>query len=159
MPPSLPLVTRTLRGLALAAAAAVAVSACAADPSEDDVTDDPSVDGDRDDEGPVSRTEDALRQCGSCDNCVLHARCLQPRLPYGLTTYASKARIINRGRQSPSAGCVAIFDRNNAYGHVAYVKSVSGGRVTLDEANWQAGRCAARSGTPVQLGITGYFCP
>ena len=157
MRPSLSLVTRTVRGLVLAGAAAFAVAACAADAPDDDMTGDPSVDSD--DDGPVSSTEDPLRQCGSCDNCVLHARCLQPRLPYGLTTYAAKARIINRGRQSPSAGCVAIFNRNNATGHVAYVRSVSGGRVTLDEANWQAGRCAPRSGTPVQLGITGYFCP
>ncbi|MFY0574305.1 hypothetical protein ACN28S_08075 [Cystobacter fuscus] len=45
--------------------------------------------------------------CGHCDNCVLHARCLAPRLPYGLTSWSDKVAVINSS--TAHAGCVAMI--------------------------------------------------
>lgn len=99
--------------------------------------------------------------CGSCDNCVLHARCRQPGLPFGLTTYAQKKAIINSA--SARAGCVAIIPSSSSYGHVAYVERVdtapNPNRIYLREANWAAGQCTGRNGTKAGLNIEGFWCP
>jgi hypothetical protein len=116
-----------------------------------------------DDAAPVSdaQQEDVAQvesaACGSCDNCVLHARCLAPRLPYGLNTWSDKVNIINSS--TAHAGCVAMIPSSNPAGHVAYVSSVSGGTIHLNEANWSAGACTTRSGTKAGLNIRGFWCP
>ncbi len=98
--------------------------------------------------------------CGFCDNCVLHARCLQPRMPFGLTSWASKVRIINRAASRPSRGCVAMIRSNPTWGHAAYVQRVwSNGTITINEANWRAGQCGTRRGRPAALNVRGYWCP
>jgi hypothetical protein len=110
-----------------------------------------------DDEGPESSSVSSeLAGCKQCTNCVLYARCRQRRLPYGLTSWSSKLRIINS--QSPRAGCVAVIHTGSQYGHVAYVTGVSGSRVHIDEGNWGR-RCNRRSGTKAQLRIRGFWCP
>ncbi|MFY0578359.1 hypothetical protein ACN28S_32235 [Cystobacter fuscus] len=45
--------------------------------------------------------------CGHCDNCVLHARCLAPRLPYNLTSWSDKVAVINSS--TTRKGCVAMI--------------------------------------------------
>ncbi|AKJ03987.1 Hypothetical protein AA314_05613 [Archangium gephyra] len=110
-------------------------------------------------EQDIGTTESAV--CGNCDNCVLHARCRQPNLPYGLTYWSEKAAIANSNHAH--AGCVALIPTGSAYGHVAYVESVdrtvSPWRVSLREANWQPNTCSGRTGTKDGLGIWNYWCP
>ena len=99
--------------------------------------------------------------CGNCDNCVLHARCRQPSLPFGLTYWSDKKAIINSA--SARAGCVAMIPTSSAYGHAAYVERVdtapTPNRIYLREANWQAGQCTGRSGSKASLNIEGFWCP
>ncbi len=95
--------------------------------------------------------------CGHCDNCVLHARCLAPRLPYNLTSWSNKVAVINSS--TARKGCVAMIPSSNSYGHAAYVSSVSGSTIRLNEANWKAGTCSTRSGTKSSLNIRGFWCP
>lgn len=99
--------------------------------------------------------------CGSCDNCVLHARCRQPKLPYGLTYWSDKKAIINS--QVAKAGCVAMIPTSSSYGHVAYVERVdtapTPNRIYLREANWSSGQCTGRSGSKAALNIAGFWCP
>ena len=110
---------------------------------------------------PDSQQEDLAQLesavCGNCDNCVLHARCLAPHLPYGLTYWSDKVKAINSS--TGHAGCVAMIPSSNSYGHVAYVSSVSSGTIHLNEANWVAGACTSRSGTKAGLNIRGFWCP
>lgn len=111
----------------------------------------------------VGTEEEALQStpqnlaCAQCDNCVYYARCRQPALPYGLTTYEDKVAIINT--QTAAAGRVAIIKTSSVYGHVAYVTSVSGSTINIAEGNWPSGSCGTRSGTKAGLNITGFFAP
>jgi hypothetical protein len=139
---------------------AVLAAGCAATPTDGD-GDESSLDdadpGVSDGDEPSATVSSELAGCGPCNNCVLYARCRQRRLPFGLTSYADKVRHINS--HTPHVGCVAVIRSRSSFGHVAYVNSLSGGRVHIDEANWSAGRCGTRSGTPSALHITGYICP
>lgn len=117
-----------------------------------------------DDDAPpsdeVAASQDPL--CSSyCGNCVLYARCRQPKLPYGLTYWSDKVAIINSAVAHP--GCVAMIPSSNVYGHAAYVAavntSVTPHRITLNEANWQPNTCSSRTGTKDSLNIRGYWCP
>lgn len=123
-----------------------------------------------DDEAPPSDEAPVLDEVGTsqdplcssyCGNCVLYARCRQPRLPYGLTYWSNKVAVINSASAHP--GCVAMIPSSNVYGHAAYVAAVNTGvtphRITLNEANWQAGQCSSRTGTKDSLNIRGYWCP
>lgn len=110
-------------------------------------------------EQDIGTTESAL--CGYCDNCVLHARCRQPNLPYGLTYWSDKVAIINSNHAH--RGCVAMIPTSSVYGHVAYVSDVdtapSPNRITLQEANWVGNTCSSRTGTKDGLNIRNYWCP
>ncbi|HZH18059.1 MAG TPA: hypothetical protein VE057_27150 [Archangium sp.] len=107
----------------------------------------------------IGTTEAAV--CGNCDNCVLHARCRQPNLPYGLTYWSEKKAIANSNHAH--VGCVALIPTSSVYGHVAYVsdvdRSVSPWRVSLREANWVGNTCSGRTGTKDGLNIYNYWCP
>lgn len=103
-----------------------------------------------------SSVESELYGCNQCSNCVEYARCRQPRLPFGLTSYAQKRAQINT--QNARRGCVAVINTGSYYGHVAYVREVSGGRIYIDEGNWPSGRCGQRSGTKGALNIAGFIC-
>lgn len=98
---------------------------------------------------------------GYCDNCVLFARCKQPKLPYGLTYWSDKVAIINSNHAH--VGCVAMIPTSHQYGHVAYVDGVdtapSPNRITLREANWTPNACTSRTGTKDGLNIRNYWCP
>ena len=83
-----------LLGLGLAT---VLVAGCSSETSEPD--DESALDGadpgmSTGDE-PTASVSSELGGCGQCTNCVLYARCRQPRLPFGLTTYAEKVSHIN----------------------------------------------------------------
>src|SRR6185295_11852180 len=111
-------------------------------------------------EGNAAPCDTATNRC----NCVLYARCLVPRLPYGLITYADKKNIINS--YSASVGAVAVMNIAPPYGHVGKVTKVvknSSGvvtSITLDEANYSSCRISTtRSGSPSTLKVTGYFKP
>ncbi|AKT40640.1 CHAP domain-containing protein [Chondromyces crocatus] len=95
--------------------------------------------------------------CNQCSNCVLYARCRQPKLPFGLNTYQDKLNIINT--QTAAAGYVAVINSGSSAGHVAYVTSVSGSTIHIAEGNWPNGSCGTRSGTKAGLKIQGYFRP
>jgi hypothetical protein len=112
--------------------------------------------GPSDDEEPSASVSSALYGCNQCTNCVLYARCRQPRLPYGLTYWRDKVARINS--QTARAGCVAAINTGSAYGHVAYVRGVSGATIYIDEGNF-SGRCSSRAGTRTRLGIAGFICP
>ncbi len=105
----------------------------------------------------VMESSQEILACSQCDNCVLYARCRQPSLPFGLTSYADKVAIINT--QTAAAGEVAIIKTSSSYGHVAYVTSVSGSTIHIAEGNWPNGSCGTRSGTKAGLNITGFFKP
>jgi len=132
---------------------AVALGGCAIDPEEelDDLTE---IDGDDGDDEATSSVSSELGGCNQCNNCVDYARCRQPRLPYGLTSWSEKVSKINSHR--PRAGCVAMIQTSSYYGHVAYVNKVSGSRIFIDEGNWNG--CNRRSGTAAALNIKGYWC-
>jgi hypothetical protein len=110
-----------------------------------------------DSDGPVDTAASELGGCNQCSNCVKYARCRQPRLPYGLTSFGEKLHVINS--HTPRRGCVAVIQTSSVYGHVAYVNGVGGGRISIDEGNWSSGHCGQRSGTPAALNVRGYWCP
>ena len=156
--------TKIAIALGVLTAGTVALGGCAVDPADDeevavdgagaDVSPDDLDDEDGDEETASSGS--ALGGCYQCTNCVKYARCRQRRLPYGLTYWRDKLNIINS--RTPRVGCVAVIKTGSAYGHVAYVKRVSGSTVSIDEGNWGR-RCNSRSGTASQLRIQGYWCP
>lgn len=123
------------------------------------------IDAETDDSVPpndveaVASSEDALtNSCTTptnCSNCVYYARCRKPTLPTGITSYSQKKAIINS--YTPSAGAVAIINTGDAYGHVAYVESVSGSTIKISEGNWPYGSCGERSNTATALKIVGYY--
>lgn len=153
------LLTKIVITLGIVAGATVGVGGCAVEPGDEDESvggsDEVSPD-DLDDEDEESATSSSeLGGCYQCTNCVLYARCRQPRLPYGLTYWRDKLRAINS--RTARAGCVAVIKTGSAYGHVAYVKRVSGSTIHIDEGNWGR-RCNSRSGTAAALKIQGYIC-
>ena len=90
------------------------------------------------------------------DNCVLWARAYRiPDLPFGLWTLNDKIAIINDYTASP--GCAAVIQ--TASGHIAYVKSVDGDIITIEEANWGKAWITTASGTEEDLRIIGYYNP
>jgi hypothetical protein len=145
----------SLRHLAVLSVLSVGLALAAGCSAPEDVLDEEQEPDDED--GPVSSSESELGGCNQCSNCVKYARCRQPRLPYGLTSFADKVAAINS--RTPRRGCVAVIRTGSVYGHVAYVNDVSGGRISIDEGNWPSGRCGRRSGTPAALNVRGYFCP
>jgi hypothetical protein len=109
---------------------------------------------------PAPLDADEQRICGNvcAGECVAYARCKVPSLPFGLFTYQDKLNIINS--RTLQQGSIAIINTGNNVGHVAYVQYVhSNGEITISEANWIAGRCGTRRGTPARLNIVGYFRP
>jgi hypothetical protein len=149
----------TLRRIAVLAVVSlsIAVAAGCSAPSEDEFDDAQQADDEEEDEGPVASSESELGGCNQCTNCVKYARCRQPRLPSGLTYWRDKVARINS--RTPRRGCVAMIQTSSAYGHVAFVTGVSGGRISIAEGNWPTGRCGQRSGTPAALNVRGYWCP
>lgn len=151
---------RLLTAVFALSVSAIAAVGCAADPATEEdeayANDESAVD-EGDSEGEVGSMSSDLASCNQCDNCVYYARCRQPRLPTGLTSYADKRAKINRS--TAKAGCVAVINTGSYYGHVAYVTKVSGSKVYIAEGNWPSGHCGTRSGTKAALKITGYICP
>jgi hypothetical protein len=100
----------------------------------------------------------AAGYCPGCSNCVYRARCLQPRLPTGLTYWRDKLAKINSHTARP--GCVAMIYTGSAYGHVAYVSDKhADGTITIREGNWIGNSCSTRRRTPANLNVRGYWCP
>jgi hypothetical protein len=96
--------------------------------------------------------------CPGCANCVYRARCLQPRLPTGLTSWSDKVGKINS--HTPRVGCVAMIYTGSYYGHVAFVADRhADGTITIKEGNWIGNTCSSRRRTPANLNIRGYWCP
>lgn len=147
---------RRILALATMLVATVTLAAgCAADPEEEGARADDATPTEGD-EGAASSVESELYGCNQCSNCVDYARCRMPSLPHGLTSYADKRARINS--QTARGGCVAVINTGSYYGHVAYVRSVSGSRIYIDEGNWPSGRCGQRSGTRAALNIAGFIC-
>ena len=152
------LLTKLVIVLGIIGGSTLGGAGCAVELGEVDGADDGdevSFDGDDDGEDEdVASTSSELGGCNQCTNCVLYARCRQPRLPFGLTSWSDKVRAINS--KKPRAGCVAMIQTGSQYGHVAYVRRVSGSKIYIDEGNW--GGCNSRSGTASKLNIRGYWC-
>lgn len=111
-------------------------------------------------EAPEGAGSDVLAAgyCPGCANCVYRGRCLQPRLPHGLTYWRDKVARINS--RSPRVGCVAMIYTGSAYGHVAYVSGRhADGTITIREGNWIGNSCSSRRRTPNALNVRGYWCP
>ena len=148
--------TKLVIAFAVVMGSTVGVGGCAVEPGDEDESfEDVSPDDLDDDDETTATTSSELGGCNQCTNCVKYARCRQPRLPYGLTYWKDKLRIINT--QTPRAGCVAVIKTGSAYGHVAYVRRVNGSTIHIDEGNWGR-KCNSRSGTKAALKIQGYWC-
>jgi hypothetical protein len=110
---------------------------------------------------PEQTTSDgtlAAGYCPGCANCVYRGRCLQPRLPFGLTYWSQKVATINS--HTPRPGCVAMIYTGSVYGHVAYVADKhADGTITIREGNWIGNTCSSRRKTPAALNVRGYWCP
>ena len=91
------------------------------------------------------------------NNCVFYARCRVPSLPYGLTYYSDKKRIINS--LTPSVGSVAVMNIFPPYGHLAVVEHFSNGKIGVREGNNPLGQIRYRENTPSAMKVTGYFRP
>lgn len=97
-------------------------------------------------------------------NCVRYCRCRRSLPDNDLTNYevldrrgnliGGKRFIINT--QTASVGAAAIIKTNATWGHLAIVQRVAGSTITIRETNWAGSFVSERSGTAVQLGITGY---
>lgn len=112
------------------------------------------------DESSEGAGDDQLKAgyCPGCDNCVYRARCLQPRLPTGLTTWGDKLSRVNSS--TPRVGCVAMIYTGSTWGHAAYVADRhADGTLTIKEGNWVGDSCSSRRNTPGALNIRGYWCP
>lgn len=92
-------------------------------------------------------------------NCVLYARAQVPQLPFNLTSFAAKKKIINS--TTSKIGSVAIMATGFPFGHVGVVvgRSEHGKYKTIREANYRWGKITERTGTTESLGIVGYFDP
>lgn len=92
------------------------------------------------------------------DNCVFFARSIVPELPYGLTYFFAKKRIINK--LTPEPGAIAVIDTGDEIGHLAVIESFTNkGEIRLTDANWVKDKVTMRSGTEKELKIIGYFDP
>ena len=150
------LLTKIVLTLGVVGGCTLGMGGCAVDALDgEDDGEEVSLDDLDDEDEATASTSSELSGCNQCTNCVKFARCKQPALPYGLTYWRDKLRIINT--QRPRAGCVAVIKTGSAYGHVAYVRRVSGSTVYIDEGNWGR-RCNSRSGTAAALKIQGYWC-
>ena len=149
------LLTKIILTLGVVAGCTLGVGGCAVDSLDGEDDGEGVSPDDLDEDEATATTSSELGSCNQCTNCVLYARCKQPRLPTGLTYWRDKLRIINS--HTPRAGCVAVIKTGSAYGHVAYVSRVSGSTVYIDEGNWGR-RCNSRSGTAASLKIQGYWC-
>lgn len=100
--------------------------------------------------------------------CVLYARSKLSTLPYGLTSYDDKVRIVNNSK--PLVGAVAIIDMGNSTGHVAYVERAvapyrgAPAELEVSESNYISGKVTTRTAYANTLAeaqsllrITGYF--
>jgi hypothetical protein len=142
------------------------VASCQVGDSEDDLDEqaqderlsDPSLVIDEESSPSAGEDQLAASYCPGCSNCVYRARCLQPRLPTGLTTWGDKLGKINS--HTPRVGCVAMIYTGSQWGHAAFVADKhADGTLTLKEGNWISGQCSRRRGTPSRLNIRGYWCP
>lgn len=94
-------------------------------------------------------------------NCVLWVRDNRAKwLPYGLTTYSDK--INKKGFKAKpkdvKAGDVVVMNIYPPYGHVAYVKKVKNGILTIEESNYPLNKSYnTRSDTASKLKVVGYF--
>lgn len=106
--------------------------------------------------GPTKESN-VTSQCPSyLNNCVKWVRTYRVKnLPYGLNSYSDKVNIINS--HTAAAGEAAIIKTSSSYGHVAYVKNVSGNQITIEEVNWAGHFVDVRTGTASELNISGYF--
>jgi hypothetical protein len=147
-------------------AAATTISSCTkteessitASPSGETPTEEVVVAPQGADDRSCTSVSDACSNATNNVNCVLYTRCKIPSLPYGLTTYAQKVAIINT--QTAGAGRAAIIKVNGSqYGHIAWVKSVSGSQITIRETNWCGAYVNERTGTKSGLKITGFYKP
>jgi hypothetical protein len=128
------------------------------DQVQEDRLSDPSLVIDEESAPSAGEGEIASSYCPGCSNCVYRARCLQPRLPTGLTTWSDKLGKINS--HTPRVGCVAMIYTGSQWGHAAFVADKhADGTLTLKEGNWISGQCSQRRGTPSHLNIRGYWCP
>lgn len=92
------------------------------------------------------------------ENCVFFARYMVPTLPHGLGSKDSKIAIINS--HTPKAGVIAITNGNTSYGHVAYVESVNGDKITTLNGGWLDKKHIGRwTSTPNEQGVIGYWYP
>ena len=93
------------------------------------------------------------------ENCVAFARYMVPSLPHGLGSKAGKIAIINS--YTPKAGVIAITHGNTSYGHVAYVESVNGDKITTLNGGWDKDKnhIGRRTSTPEEQGVIGYWYP
>jgi len=96
-------------------------------------------------------------------SCVEFARKMVSSFTYEATgtidDLASKRRLINT--QTACPGYIAIVD-SSAWGHVAYVESVTGSIITTLDGNWTGGeatggRVYRRTGTQAELKILGFW--
>jgi surface antigen len=111
----------------------------------------------------ITTTELAYRRI----ECVIYVREIVKSLPYGLTTWADKKRIINSYTCKP--GSVAIIQVPSGaaaqYGHVAYVDACGKTGITIREANFRRDTITRRVATPniaqaeKELRIVGYWRP
>ncbi len=119
---------------------------------------DPSLVIENESPEPGAEGQLAAGYCPGCGNCVYRARCLQPRLPSGMTYWSDKLRIANS--QTARVGCVAMIYTGSQYGHAAFVSDKhADGTITIREGNWIGGSCSSRRGRPANLNIRGYWCP
>ncbi|EYF07505.1 CHAP domain-containing protein [Chondromyces apiculatus] len=127
--------------------------------ADEDLSDGDEIEsvGEADQELSAEESSLVAPACNQCDNCVYYARCRQPALPYGLTSFQDKMNIVNT--QTAKAGYVAIIQTSSSYGHVAYVTKVEGSKIFIAEGNWPNGQCGTRSGTKAALNIKGFFKP
>lgn len=94
-------------------------------------------------------------------NCVLWVRNNRASwLPYGLNSFYDKthAKGFVATPDKPKAGYVAVMNIFPPTGHVAYVKKVKDGKVTIEESNYPFGReYNTRTDKPSKLKIVGYI--
>ena len=90
-------------------------------------------------------------------NCVKYARERCHKLPFKLWTISDKKKIINDN--TPDKGSVAIMNTGLPWGHVGIIKKVGRNHLTIQEANYKAGKITERHGRAVDLKILGYLNP
>lgn len=92
------------------------------------------------------------------DNCVNWVREYRvSSLPYDLYTIEDKMSMINS--DEAQAGSVAVIRTSFPEGHLAYVKSVIGDQITIEEANYLRAGYFVRTDTKENLNIVGFYKP